>query len=298
MLSQHTASRGISCVRHAVGLVRRHPALLWFPILGLGGIGITFVAGLRFVYELLGLVWWARGTGLVRLVEVAAIGGWYICAAGTLTAMNAALIHETTEALDGNSPSVRAGFEAVWANRRALSLVAVVTGLFWLLDQLLRRHGSLPGRIASVLANIAWGAVSFFLIPVALDTRSSGVSIFSESVETFRSVWGEALTASFGLGFVALIGLAPTGPLYLLATSVLGGFAGQFTTVLLALYLAGLSVLGVTTIGVTRAALYRYATTGELAWFDSTTIAEMAITETNATSEASASPGQYDRTGQ
>jgi hypothetical protein len=132
---------------------------------------------------------------------------------------------------------------------------------------ILRAIESQDSPVAEIVAaafGVAWGILTYFVVPVIVFEDVSVSEMFRRSGGTFKRTWGETAGAGFGVGIVTalftLVGLAVAVVLFL----ALGGTGLGFllavavgVLVVLAAYLLG------TTLGsVAKTALYVYATEG------------------------------------
>ena len=113
---------------------------------------------------------------------------------------------------------------------------------------------------------MAWGIATYFVVPVLVMEGAGPFAAMGRSRAVLRKTWGEALigNVSIGLAFAVF-----TIPLALLAVVVVvpavyaSGAAGLLLLVPFVLVFVVLATIQSVLGSVFRAALYRYATTGQ-----------------------------------
>ena len=144
------------------------------------------------------------------------------------------------------------------------------------------------GDLIGGALEMAWGAVTFFVLPVILYEKASALKAVGKSFQIVREVWKETLILSFGFGFIfALLGLL--GIMFIVAGIATAGFsfipnpAGSSTlngvtgdtiianplalVVGIAVAVVYWTILAATNFslkGILRAALYRYSRRGQV----------------------------------
>ena len=174
---------------------------------------------------------------------------------------NTAVVHCAAQYFRGESPSLWEGLARAWAVRWTVAkwgLVNVTIGTV-----LAVAEDSFPGvgSLTSSLLNMAWGLLTFFIVPVIVLEETDGLRPgLRQSGNVFRQTWGESVSSTVGIGLALLptgiAGGVALGYAHFLASGVtayLVGFAGA--TLLVACVVVA-QVLGM----VLRTALYQYAT--------------------------------------
>jgi hypothetical protein len=117
------------------------------------------------------------------------------------------------------------------------------------------------------LGNLAWSLATYFMIPILLFENDPVLKSVGRSGSLFKKTWGETVIGTGGVGLVfgiLTVVLVVVGFLAAQALWATGGFLAALPVIAVVLFgvllLATLqSVLG----GVYKAALYRFATTGQ-----------------------------------
>jgi len=241
--------------RRSGRLLRAHPKLLAFPLLG-GLSGIAFVATL---FGSLLLTDSIRDPGLVLY---GALFVAYLVETFVASFFTAALVAATRTVFHGEEPSIRSALAAAWQRKLPLLAWSVVAAIVGVLIRIVESEDNLVAQVLAGVFAVAWSVMTYFVVPVIVFRDPSLTELFSESATTFKNTWGESIGAmatidvvSFllalaGLGLGALTFVATAGTeIQLLATVVVGGSG----------FLFGLLV-GKALSGVAKTALYVYAT--------------------------------------
>jgi hypothetical protein len=253
-------------------VLRQDMALLWLPVLsGLAAIGlIALVAGSlasvaflvpggsSFLFGSLG------GLVLVGALWVAL----YFALAFVGTFFLAALVGAATLKLNGGQPTVGDGIAIARARIRKLLLWALFATTVGLLIQLVAsRFGGVVSLLLRLGAGLSWAVATYFVVPVILYEELPTFGSLKRSASLFAGAFGRLLLSNLVLGLLTF-GLVVLGIVPLVA-GVLLLFGGS-PAVGVALLVLGLAILVFAAVlvsavsGVLRAALYRYATTGQI----------------------------------
>ena len=252
--------RGFDITYDSLRIFTQRPTLLVLPALSLLAVGSAFA--------ILGAIVFEQG-----LVESLLTNDLYkysvlFCAiaisSSVATFFNAAVVHCAAQVFDGNSTSVRDGLAAAWHARRQIALWAVVAATLGTVLYILDEKFGVVGSLTRAVFDLAWALLTFFIVPViVLDERRSLRRQLRRSGSLFRDTWGESVSATLGVSFVFLIvalpgiALGAAGYFVLDGVIAMGALVGGGGIVVTAI------VGSQTTSAIVRAALYRYATTGE-----------------------------------
>lgn len=117
---------------------------------------------------------------------------------------NAGLMACTYQALEGEEPSINHGFRI--ASRRAPQILGwtLVSVFVSAALSALESNSKVADIIASLLG-MAWGAMTYFVLPIILVDGEHAFAAIKGSIETMKQAWGTALISNFSS---ALLGLA------------------------------------------------------------------------------------------
>jgi hypothetical protein len=253
-------SRGLRVVDDSVGVFRDNPRLALLPFLSLLATGSAFavVLGLALRYGVLDSVLTndlLQYAGVFVVIAVSSSVG---------TFFNAAVVHCASRHFDGEEPSVRDGLAAAWRVRRKIALWSVTAATLGTVLYVIDEKFGAFGSLARVLFDLAWGLLTFFVVPVIVLEETRGLrSLLRESGAAFRETWGESVSATLGISFVflpvALVGLGGLGWAYFLGSGIAVYLVGGGGFVILVGAMVTAQVVGM----VARTALYRYAADGD-----------------------------------
>ena len=260
-------ARSWDLFKTSLAVVKADKELLWMPVIsGLAGlIAVLAIAGVGFVAAGWPATTNADGSANVPGILVALV--LYVALAFIGLFFNAAVVAAATERLKGGDPTLGSALRAAWAKAGKLFLWSIVVATVNLVLQAARERGGGLGRLLAGIGGIAWNLATFFMIPVLLfESQGIGGSV-KRSASTFRSTWGETVIGQGGMGlasFVFTLGALLMGFLAILVLSPLGTYGFFAGLAIMALGVLGVGMLFSVLGGVYKAALYRYATTGQV----------------------------------
>jgi hypothetical protein len=248
---------GFGLVRRSGRVLRAHPKLLVFPLVG-GLSGVAFIATLFGSLYATGTLFGDPGPTIYAVLFVA-----YLVETFVASFFTAALVAATRTAFHGEEPSVRDALATAWQRKLPLLVWSVVAAVVGVVIRMIEGQDNLVAKIVAGVFAVAWSVMTYFVVPVIVFRNPGLTEMFGESARTFRDTWGESVGAMGTVDVVtvllALAGVA-LGVLTFLVTAGLGA-AGVLAAVLVGAtaVLVGLLV-GKALSGIARTALYVYAT--------------------------------------
>lgn len=247
---------GIGMARRSGRVLRDHPKLLIFPLVG-------GVSGIAFMATLFGAVFVAGSFEDPGPALYAALFVAYLVETFVASFFSAGLIAATRTALDGGEPSVRDGLRAAWDHKAALLAWSVIAAVVGVIIQMIESNDNLVARILASLFAVAWGVMTYFIVPVIVFRDPSVREMFKQSARTFKNTWGESIGAMGAINFVTFL-LALAGAAVAAGVFFLLPAAGS-TRLILTVVVGGSAVVfgvlvGKTLTGIAKTALYIYAT--------------------------------------
>lgn len=246
---------GFGMARRSGRVLRAHPKLLVFPLIG----GLS---GIAFIVTLFGSLLLTDSVQDPGLVLYGALFVAYLVETFVASFFTAALVAATRTVFHGEEPSIRGSLTAAWQRKLPLFAWSLVAALVGVLIRLIESEDNLVAQVLAGVFAVAWSVMTYFVVPVIVFRNPSVTEMFSESASTFKDMWGESIGAMATIDIFsflfALVGLrlgvltfVVTGgtSIQLLATVLIGGSAFVF----------GL-LLGKALSGVDKTALYVYAT--------------------------------------
>ncbi len=185
---------------------------------------------------------------------------------------NVALAAAAKTGLAGGDSTVSEGLSAARERLGVIAAWALIQTIVGLIITAIQNAGgadSIVGRVLGGLVSFAWGAATFFVIPIIALEGLGPKDAFKRSVSVLRERWGEGVvgTASAS-GVVMLIALLPIVGLGLAGYSLVN--SGQDAAGGALLGVAGIVfvvavLIGGTVNAIFRVALYQFATEGTAA---------------------------------
>ena len=249
---------GVSLTRKAWAVIRSHPGLIRFPLVG-GALALVALAVLG-----------VPGALLVDRGEVGGgIGGIVLLALSTYLAsfsmvyFNVILVAAADQALRGEKPDSSAARGVARDRKGQVALWALVSAGVSIVLSALRRRGGTATDVGAAFAAEAWSLVTFLVVPVlSLEGIGPFVAI-KRSAALFRQRWGQQVTGDVVIGgvsgMIALVGIIiGVLGLVLLAEDSGSPVAGYLLLAVGMIICVAGSVFRGATRGVLGVALYRY----------------------------------------
>ena len=280
-------ARGWSMAKASLTVLRNHPKLIVLPVLS----GAALILALAVLF---GIFMFEAGSfeGAGRLVKnledswdsnKIALGAGVIALAWLFTSVslyfNAALVFCVLRAFNGERPSIAEGLATATGRLPQIigwAFVAAIVGvIISVIQETLKDKLGFLGSLLGGLFDFAWGAITYFVLPVLVVEGLGPVGAVKRSSSILKQTWGETATGSIGLGAIGFLLCVPAFLVIALGIFVTANSGNTgFAFVLFPLALVYLVAVGtvMSTLGtVFQTGLYVYATTGK-APFDETMI--------------------------
>ena len=181
---------------------------------------------------------------------------------------NSALVGAAMIRLDGGDPTVRDGLRI--ASSRSVQIIgyAAIAATVGLILRLIEERLGIIGRWITGLLGIAFTIATFLTVPILVSRDIGPVEAVKESAVLLKKTWGENIIGNAGMGvvfFLFYLGAIGIGMLFIF-TVVQTGNAPLIILVsaIVALAVIALALVQAALQGVYSAALYRYATDGNV----------------------------------
>ncbi|WP_049923717.1 DUF6159 family protein [Halopiger djelfimassiliensis] len=252
--------QGVQVIDASLDVFRARPRLAVLPLLSLLTVGSAYTAiGVALLhYELVGAII------TNNVVQYGVVFVAFGISSGLGIFFNAAVVHCARQYFEGAEPSVRGGLAAAWAARRSIAKWGLVSATVGTVLYIAEDAVPGVGTLTRSVLDMAWGLLTFFVIPVIVIERNPTLrSDLRSSGTAFKRTWGESVTASLGIGLAllpaGLVGLGLLAVAYVSAGGIVAYALGALGGLVLVGTLVTSHVLGM----VARTALYHYATEGE-----------------------------------
>lgn len=252
-------SIGWRLTKVSLGVLRKEKGLVLLPLLSLLISGAAWAVFLLTIFLFAAPAdpfgSWLFYIGLAALYFVTFFVSIYFNAA----VMGAAMIR-----LNGGDPTVSDGLRIASENLRRIAGWALLSATVGLVLRAISERFGIVGRIVAGAAGLAWGIVTYLVVPVLIFEKIGPWAAVKRSGSLLRTTWGEAAGGYFSLGAIFVL-LALPGLLAILLGVALGGVSGLLVGGAIAVvYWLILGLLGSAAQSILVTALYRYATTGRL----------------------------------
>jgi hypothetical protein len=250
-------------------MIREDRALLVFPLVGgLAALGVIalLLLGIFFLIVPLGTVTGYSNT--TYLAGLALFLAAYVSMAFVSVYCTAALVGAATLKLNGQSPTAADGWKVARSRLGRLVVWSLLTATVGLVIQLVAsRVRGIGGLLIGAVGGASWAVITYFMIPVLLYENERPWPALKRSGHLFVSSFGRTLVSNLALGLLIAAGVIVAVVVGIAGIVLLVGGPALVGIVLIGVALAiaiGVVLLGSAAEGILRAALYRYATTGQI----------------------------------
>lgn len=257
-------------VRQSFQILKSDKELLWLPVLSaiscvlvtamiVSGGAVLFYPSIKAAIDASGR--WRPAPDLI----IVATFVFYLANYFVIVFFNTALVGAASIRLQGGDPTLEDGLRLAWCRKGIILQWAVLAATVGTILNMIENRTSLIGKFVVGLIGLAWTLASFLVVPILAFEDAGPLEALRRSAELFRKTWGEQVAGGFSFGLIFFL-LALPGVLLPLVGQALTGSPGLIVgVILLVLYIVLLSVVTSATRGIFVAALYRYATSGEIA---------------------------------
>jgi hypothetical protein len=243
-------------IKSSWAVLKQDKELMILPLvsgLALMAIAASFVFGM-------GLI--DTDTELVTPKNLLPMFAFYVISYTVGFYFQAALVAGALQRLAGGNPTLGSSLGA--ANRRlgAIAMWGVFAGTVGMLLRVVQERSEIVGKILVGLVGVAWSLATFFMVPILVMENEPVGASFKRSWALFKKTWGETVIGNGGISLISFLAFLAVGlVVYLLAMMGLGLLA----VIVAVVGFLGLPLVTSTLSGIYLAALYRFATTGDVA---------------------------------
>jgi hypothetical protein len=259
-------SRSWELVKASGSVLRQDKELLLFPFFA--GIAAMVVAA-SFLIPL-----FALGTvesleeGSVDAASMVLLFLFYLTQYFVIFFFNSALVGAAMIRLDGGDPTVRDGLRIASSRIGQILGYAAIAATVGLILRLIEERAGFIGRWIAGLLGVAFTVATFLTVPILVSREVGPVDAVKESATLLKKTWGENVIGNVGIGlvfflfYIAVIGI---GMAFVFGVAQTGSAALIIiVTAMLVLAFIALTLVQTALQGVYSAALYRYATDGNV----------------------------------
>lgn len=253
-------SRSWSLVKSSWAVLRQDRELLLYPIAS----GIVTLVALAIV-----LMIWLGSGGVDRadsdsfgILDLVFLYIAYFVISTVVVFFNSALIAAANIRLEGGDPTLSDGFRVAVSHLPAILGWAAIAATVGLVLQLLRDRGGAIGTIVALIGTMAWGLITFLVVPVLVIEGVGPIEAIKRSGSLLRKTWGEQIIGSFSIGLVmglAMLALIVGGGLVTFFLFSVSSTIGILVAVVLVIAVVIVGLIASALSGIFNIALYRYA---------------------------------------
>jgi hypothetical protein len=181
---------------------------------------------------------------------------------------NSALVGAAMIRLDGGDPTVRDGLRIARSRIVPILGYAAIAATVGLILRVIEERAGFIGRWIAGLLGVAFTVATFLTVPILVSRDIGPVDAVKQSATLLKKTWGENIIGNAGMGlvfFVFYIGVIGIGMAFVFGVAQTGNAALIIlVTAILALAVVALALVQTALQGVYSAALYRYATDGNV----------------------------------
>jgi len=257
--------RGWQLAKMSLRIIRKDKEILVFPVLsGLITLLIlgSFFAGTFFTVGLSGLEDSSSSWVFYAFFIV-----FYFVAFFVSIFFNACIIGCATIRMNGGDPTIRDGVRIAGQNVGRILMWALFTATVGLIIRAIQERVGFIGKLIMGAIGVAWTIVTYFVVPVLIYEHIGPWAAVKRSASILKGTWGEALVGNLGLGVIFFLAMLPGVIVLLLGIYGLVAWGIAAGIVILALAIVYILVIGIIASAaeaVLVAALYRFATTGQI----------------------------------
>ncbi len=250
-------------------MIREDRALLVFPLVGgLAALGVIALLLLGTFFLIIPLGTATGYSNATYLAGVALFLAAYVSMAFVSVYCTAALVGAATLKLNGQNPTAADGWRVARSRLARLVVWSLLTATVGLAIQLIAsRVRGIGGLVIGTVGGASWAVITYFMIPVLLYENERPWPALKRSGHLFVSSFGRTLVSNLALGLLIAAGIVAAVAVGIVGIVLLVGGSTVVGIVLIGVALAiaiGVALLGSAAEGILRAALYRYATTGQI----------------------------------
>jgi hypothetical protein len=248
-------SNAWSLAKSSWAVLQKDRELAWLPVIG--GLA-ALVVGALFFGPVVAMLGGAEDNAIPAAGYLLGFLG-YVAVATVFFIARAAVIHGANTRMEGGDPSVGTALRGASAHWPAVAGFAAISVTVGLVLQAIRENGGIVGAIVSWIGDVAWGVLTYLVLPVVVIEGTGTVEGIRGSTALVKRTWGEQVTANVGFGLLNLVLVLPAIALVFLVAPA-GGAVAAIAIGIAVLWFVVVSAVVATLTGIFQTALYRQAT--------------------------------------
>jgi hypothetical protein len=181
---------------------------------------------------------------------------------------NSALVGAAMIRLDGGDPTVRDGLRIAGSRVVQILGYAAIAATVGLILRIIEERAGFIGRWIAGLLGVAFTVATFLTVPILVSRDIGPMDAVKESAALLKKTWGENIIGNAGMGlvfFLFYLGVIGVGLVFVFGAAQTGnGIVLALVVVIAVLAFIGLALVQAALQGVYSAALYRYASDGNV----------------------------------
>jgi hypothetical protein len=188
---------------------------------------------------------------------------FYFCNYFIIVFFNSAIIACAVIRMEGGDPTVGDGFRAAFSRIALIAGWALVSATVGVVLRIIEDRSKWVGRIVAGLLGIAWGVVSFLVVPILVVEKKRPITAVKESAALLKKTWGEQIIGNFSFGLVFFLLSIPAFVVIFLGVLTASPAAIIACVGLGVLYIVLLALIQSALQAIFQAAVYLYARDGQ-----------------------------------
>ncbi len=269
-----------SLVKASWNVLRADKELLFFPIVSAVAtliVTLTFFIPAIFTFAATSNV---GREGAIEPLWILLMAAFYVLQYTIVFFCNTALVGAAMIRLKGGDPTVSDGFRIAFDHFGQIVAYAVISATVGMILRWLSERGLL-GRIVAGLIGLGWNIATYLVVPVLVIENVGPIEAIKRSSSLLRKTWGEQIVGNLGIG--AVFGLIGFGVMLVFIPLIMAIVSLKSIALIvvavggLVLVLIGLGLFSSALNGIYVAAVYRYATEGQVGEYFDTDLVQNAF---------------------
>ena len=194
-------SRGWTLAKRSWAVLRADRSLAWFPVAS----GLATIGAAALIFGPAAAIYSSSGSSEAVLIVAAVMGAFVLTWIAVF--FNTALAAAVSKSLAGQDTTMNDGFAVARERIGVITQWAIVQATVGLVLTAIRQAlgDSLIGQVFAGLLSFAWGAATFFVVPVLALEGAGPREAFKRSVSVLKARWGEGVVGTVSVSAVVFL---------------------------------------------------------------------------------------------